>query len=374
MSHQSDISSLSRLGDNDDEMLTEKKLQTQLSHLLTKKTLSDTPKNDSTSTFPYDRELYPNECFLIFFSLERDTGTRWENRDIKLSRETFVERETPSFDNDILIRFELNSFRRSVTELNIECRPFSRFDLRYNNFERCPSRIKELIEGVSKDDKIQIEVDENFPFITETTPLILEQPWSEKISLGIDRRKLHSESRTKLSVYLINSLGETKKQFDVPLEVFSFPFRVKQSGWWRPIYDYEVLINHKVEVYIHSDEELQQLFQVFSERENFILSHLSLFPQQINFTVDEIEKWEKLKCRVERLYLRFKSANVHVLRKILEKIGPVCNLHLNIESLSNYVDSPFQASIPFKFMLEQVEHLKTIDISDLTTPILMDYF
>ena len=44
MSHQSDISSLSRLGDNDDEMLTEKMLQTRPSQLLAKKTLSDTPK------------------------------------------------------------------------------------------------------------------------------------------------------------------------------------------------------------------------------------------------------------------------------------------------------------------------------------------
>ena len=197
----------------------------------------------------------------------------------------------------------------------------------------------------------------------------------EKTNLIVYPRKIiHAESGIKLSIYSTNPQGEKRKQFDVLLEMFSFPFRVKQSGWWRPIYDYEVLINHKVEVYIHSDEELQQLFQVFSERENFILSHLSLFPQQINFTVDEIEKWDKLKCKVERLYLRFKSTDIHILRKILDKIGPVLKLQLNIKSLSNYVDSPFQTSIAFKFMLNQMVHLRSLNISDLTTPILMDYF
>ena len=369
MSHQSDISSLSLLGDNDDEMLTEKRLQTRPSQLLTEKTLSDIPKIDSSSTFPYYREIYPNECFLIFFSFERDTGTRRENRDINFFRKTFLERETPTVDNNVSLSFELHSFGFHAAVLEVKPKPLSNFGSSYT-FERRPNRIEKVIEGVSNDNKIQIEVDENSPLITETTPFILEQPWSGKFKLRIDRRKLHAESRSKLSIYSINPQGEKRKQFDVLLEMFSFPFRVDHGWRWRSI---KVPTNHEVIVHINSDDELQQLFQVFSKRENFTLSHLSLFLQQTNFTVDEIEKWDKLKCRVAGLYLLFKSANVHVLRKILEKIGPVCNLHLNIESLSNYVDSPFQASIPFKFMLEQVEHLKTIDISDLTTPILMDY-
>ena len=369
MSQRSDISSLSCSGDNDDEMLTERKLQRI-------KTLSDRPKTDFSDIFPYDRGIYPNECYSIFFSLEGETESTRENRGLKRSKKVILDRETPSFDNDILIRFELNSFRPYVTELNIICTPSSRFDWRFDSFERGLSRIKK-ITGVSKDDKIQIEVDENSPFITETTPLILEQLWSRKFKLRIDRRKLHAESRTKLSIYSINSLGEKTKQFDVPLEIFNFPFRVENSRWWRPIYDYEVPTNHEVEVSIHSDEELQQLFQTFSIRQNFFLTELRLFLQKVDFTEDEIEELDKLKCKVERLHLRFKSIDIHILRKILDKIGPVLKLQLNIKSFSNYVDSPFQTSFPFKFMLEQIvhlEHLQTLNISDLVTPILMDYF
>ena len=369
MSHQSDMS---LLGDDDDEMLAEKKIQPRPCHLL--KTLSDNLKTHSSSTRPYDREIYPNECHLIFFSLEGDAENTRENKDIKVCRKFSLQRETPSLCNDILITFEVDNFGRAyVTDLNIKYRPFSNFDCSYLCKPRA-TRITELIEGVSKHDKIQIEVDESSPFIRKTTPLILKQPWSGKFKLRIDHRKIHAESQTKLSIYSINSLGEKRKQFDVPLEIFSFPFRVNNDWMRRRIFDNEFPTNHAVEVDIESDDELQQLFQTFSIRKNFILTELRLFLQKVDFTEDEIEKLDKLKCKVERLYLRFKSTDIHIFRKILDKIGPVRKLQLNIKSLSNYVDSPFQASIPFKFMLEQVEHLKTIDISDLTTPILMDYF
>ena len=369
MSQRSDMN---LLGDDDDERLAEKKIQPRPSHLLTKKTL-DNLKTDSSKTFPYDREIYPNECNLIFFSLEGDTENARQNKDIKVLRKFSLQRETPSVDNDILITFELDNFERHFTDLNIKYRPFSDFDSSYVYKPRA-SRIKELIKGVSKDEKIQLKVDEYFPFFTQITSLILEQPWIGKISLRIDHKNLHAESQTKLSIDLISSHGEKRKQFDVPLEIFSFPFRVNNDWMRRRISDNEFPTNHEVEVDIESNDELQQLFQTFSIRKNFILTELRLFLQKVDFTEDEIEKLDKLKCKVERLYLRFKSANVHVLRKILDKIGPVRKLQLNIKSLSNYVDSPFQASIPFKLMLEQMEHLETLGVSDFTTPILMDYF
>ena len=369
MSHQSDMS---LLGDDDDEMLAEKQIQPRPSHLL--KTLSDNLKTHSSSTRPYDREIYPNECYLIFFSLEGDTENTRENKDIKVCRKFSLQRETPSVCNDILITFEVDNFGRAyVTDLNIKYRPFSNFDCSYLCKPRA-TRITELIEGVSKHDKIQIEVDESSPFIRETTPLILEQPWSGKFKLRIDHRKIHAESRPKLSIYSINSLGEKRKQFDVPLEIFSFPFRVNNDWMRRRIFDNEFPTNHAVEVDIESDDELQQLFQTFSIRKNFILTELRLFLQKVDFTEDEIEKLDKLKCKVERLYLRFKSTDIHILRKILDKIGPVRKLQLSIKSLSNYIHSPFQTSISVKFMLNQMVHLRNLYISDLTTPILMDYF
>ena len=368
MSQRSDMN---LLGDDDDERLAEKKIQPRPSHLLNKKSL-DNLKTDSSKKFPYDREIYPNECNLIFFSLEGDTENARQNKDIKVLRKFSLQRETPSVDNDILITFELDNFERHFTDLNIKYRPFSDFDSSYVYKPRA-SRIKELIKGVSKDEKIQLKVDEYFPFFTQIISLILEQPWIGKISLRIDHKNLHAESQTKLSIDLISSHGEKRKQFDVPLEIFSFPFRVNNDWMRRRISDNEFPTNHEVEVDIESNDELQQLFQTFSIRKNFILTELRLFLQKVDFTEDEIEKLDKLKCKVERLYLRFKSANVHVLRKILDKIGPVRKLQLNIKSLSNYVDSPFQACIPFKLMLEQMEHLETLGVSDFTTPILMDY-
>ena len=83
MSQQSDISSLSRLGDKNHKMPVE--LQSRPSHFVTKMTLSDTPKTDSSSTFPYDREVHRNECHFVFFSLEGDTENTRETGDIKLS-------------------------------------------------------------------------------------------------------------------------------------------------------------------------------------------------------------------------------------------------------------------------------------------------
>ena len=77
MSRKSVISHSSFLGDDDDEMFTEKKIQP---HLLTKKTLEVTSKAVSISTRPYDRESYPNESYPIFFSLEGGTENTREKR------------------------------------------------------------------------------------------------------------------------------------------------------------------------------------------------------------------------------------------------------------------------------------------------------
>ena len=368
MSQKSDLSQSAPFGDDDDT--------SSRSCSRSKTARASTSNIESSGTFPFERNVGSNKYPYIFFSFAQKMN---KSRKIRL-RAASCKNETSITERDVYIRFELES-SGYCHSLELECVPLKNTDWSPNEMDYinilCWSTIVETRLALSNDDRLQIELDGQLPFKGRTTGTIMIHPCSGEHyldNLKIDHAKIDRATQVRLAFFLINAYGEKTKQFEFLLEVCFFPFRVEPCKSFQDYVNGGISENHVVEVIIMTNEELQQLFPFFSNREDFLLSVLTLKLQKINFTQNEIEKWDKLKCQVERLDVQLKSAGGQTLKKVLAKIGPVKDLLLSIESYSNYLNSPFQSSMVLLDEIVHFEHLVTIYISDIVAPILMDYF
>ena len=369
MSQKSDLSQSATFGDYDDDTSSKSCSRSRTAR-------ASTSNIESSGTFPFERNIGSNKYPYIFFSFAQKMD---KDRNIKL-RAASSTKETFITDRNVFIRFKLKS-SGCCYSLGIECNPIRRTNRGPNDMDYiyvlCWSTVVETTLGVSNDDRLQIEEDAQLPFKGRTDATIVTHPCSGepyRDNLKIDHAKIDAATPVRLAFFLISADGEKTKQFEFLLEVCSFPFRVEPCKSFQDYVNGGISENHVMEVIIMTNEQLEQLFQFFSNRGDFLLSVLTLKLEKIDFTENETEKWDKLKCKVERLDVQLKSAESQILKKIFGKIGPVKDLLLAIESYSTYLDSPFQSSMVTLEEIVHFEQLVTIYISDIVAPILMDYF